>query len=793
MGNVSKWGERLARVASMDRRELVDRLGQYLNARTDVLRYGGYDNLSLDSQVNTTEQGIFFFTPEDVPSICSALKQVFPLEAADIVSRAEKICSHRFDLLGFEGLDYGADIDWHWDAVHKKRAPRQPWFKVKYLNFDQVGDSKITWELNRHQHFVTLAKAYWLSGDEKYAREIFAQWTRWHEENPYPIGINWASSLEVAFRSISWIWTFFLLRECPLFSIALRKQWKAALSLNGRHIETYLSTYFSPNTHLVGEALALFCLGVTFPSLKKAAKWRDRGWRILQAEAAKQVRADGFYFEQSTHYHVYALDMFLHARILAALDGIAIPAAFDQILQRMLTALLLLCRAGVPPMIGDDDGGRLFDPRRNRSEHMLDPLATGAILYAREDLKAYAGRPREETLWLLGKSGLDRFDSLQNSSISCSSAVLPDGGLYLMGDENEGQLLIDAGPLGALKGGHAHASALNICLVRKGRQLLIDPGTGEYAGLAGDRARLRGTGAHNTMQVDGSDQAESAGPFAWKKPPHVKVEQWISGPHFDLFQGRHDGYSRLFPPVLHRRWVFHERGGLYVVCDRAEGSGLHQLDVAWHLGSRLAPDRSHESVFTADGVNLMLVAAGSPGWSRSVRQDFCSPAYGYRERETVVNISGRMELPADCATLLIASESSPPEPGHLLSNSSNASVCSYRYLSKQKEQTFHFARQTGAWTLGPWASDANFLTMSFDRVREEYTLILCNGSYIELAGHRVLSCDRNVSYAEISSSVAKSDLFTSDPGAVALLQSLDAMWSDAESLVEGNDPREMGV
>src|SRR5207244_4869584 len=115
----------------------------------------------------------------------------------------------------------------------------------KYLDFQEVGDSKISWELNRHQHFVILAKAYRLTVDEKFVREIFAQWTHWHKQNPYPIGLNWASSLEVGFRSLSWVWTYFLLQGCPLFTTELREQWQSALSLNGRHMETYLSTYSS--------------------------------------------------------------------------------------------------------------------------------------------------------------------------------------------------------------------------------------------------------------------------------------------------------------------------------------------------------------------------------------------------------------------------------------------------------------------------------------------------------------------------------------------------------------------
>ena len=174
--------------------------------------------------------------------------------------------------------------------------------------------------------------------------------------------------------------------------------------------------------------------------------------------------------------------------------GLRFPRAFDATLERMLNALLLLGRAGIAPSIGDDDGGRIFDPLRNRAEHMLDPLATGAVLYRRGDFKFAAGNVREETLWLLGIKGMAAFDLLPTSEPSVSSTALAEGGFYLMADEKSGQqLLIDAGPLGAGSGGHGHADALSICLVRDGRNLLIDPGTFEYVGDGDERARWRGT------------------------------------------------------------------------------------------------------------------------------------------------------------------------------------------------------------------------------------------------------------------------------------------------------------
>src|SRR5579864_7869378 len=148
----------------MDSRELFDRFRQALLVRADLLRYwSGDDFANQPRRAADQSPGRFFFLTSEVPSLCKRLKQVFPSQAENIVLQAEKICRHQFDLLGYGNLDWGNEIDWHLDVVHKKRGPRKPWFKVKYLDFEEVGDSKITWELNRHQHFVTLAKAYWLT------------------------------------------------------------------------------------------------------------------------------------------------------------------------------------------------------------------------------------------------------------------------------------------------------------------------------------------------------------------------------------------------------------------------------------------------------------------------------------------------------------------------------------------------------------------------------------------------------------------------------------------------------
>src|SRR5215472_2743133 len=213
--------------------ELNTRLAQEVSKRLDLASY----RIGLERRRNglahpepqAPNKGKFFFSPDDLPQLTGLLRQRLSTEAEAIIREADELCRHRFRLLGYTDLDYGTEIDWHLDAVHGKRAPLEPWFKIPFLNFAEVGDHKVTWELSRHQHLVTLAKAWRLTGEVRYVDELLAQWYSWQRANPYPLGINWASSLEVAFRSLSWLWVGQLLADCEAVTQAFRMDLLQAL------------------------------------------------------------------------------------------------------------------------------------------------------------------------------------------------------------------------------------------------------------------------------------------------------------------------------------------------------------------------------------------------------------------------------------------------------------------------------------------------------------------------------------------------------------------------------------
>jgi len=296
--------------------------------------------------------------------IVGMMNRRFPDERDAIINTAECALTGIFSLLGHIGLSFGdppdSPIDWSLDPVSGLRAPLRHWSKLHPLDPLGGGDPKVVWELNRHAHFVTLGQAYWLTSDERFAAGFVDQVSAWIDANPVGMGINWASSLEVAFRSIAWLWALGLCVDSgevtPDFFARLLK----SLIEHGRHIERYLSYYFSPNTHLTGEALALFYLGLALPEMSRAEGWRNLGLQILLDQATKQAREDGVYFEQSSHYHRYTTDFYTHLFALTRANDNMTHCEMEAMLRRnlegMLDHLMWITRPdGSSPLFGDDD------------------------------------------------------------------------------------------------------------------------------------------------------------------------------------------------------------------------------------------------------------------------------------------------------------------------------------------------------------------------------------------------------------------------------------------------------
>src|SRR6185369_12147150 len=705
----------------------------------------------------------FFASFADSQATIDELRRRWPGAENQIVKRAERILAGYFDLLGFRDLNFGNPIDWHLEPVAGKRAPLVHWSRLNYLDAELFGDKKIIWELNRHQYFITLGQAYWLTGDEHYA-DIFAnQLNEWMVQNPPKLGINWASSLEVAFRSIAWLWSLHFFKNSSSLTPQTFARVFQFLYINASHLESYLSTYFSPNTHLTGEALGLFYLGSLLPEFKESARWRNTGLRILLAQLERHVRPDGVYFEQSSYYHRYTTDFYLHLWLMLSANSETPSSNLTAKLKLLLDHLMYITRPdGTTPLFGDDDGGRLLPLDYHQSNDFRSTLSTGAAVFERPDYKFVAGGPREETLWLVGPKGLAALDGVAAEEPAKQSNSFDSGGYYVMRDgwtPDSNYLLFDCGPHGIDNCGHAHADALSFDLAAHGRTLLVDPGTCTYTGSKDLRDWFRSSAAHNTLTVDQQSSSIPNGAFSWKTIAHSVCSSWLTQERFDYVSASHDGFDRLPNPAVHTRSILFLKNNYWVVRDRVESAGTHLLRAGFHLDSGTAPLYSNSKgvrVVSEDSRSaVMQIDAFAPGGEWQKEPGWVSHCYGEREEAPAFSFSVLARGSAELVTFLL------PER---LGVGSRPSVREIEALNGRAfevnlngKHDVIIIRDLAADSVREWvetvriASDFNLSWARFvsEDAHTPEELILIDGHTLEMEGRTLLRSTKKINYLAV--------------------------------------------
>jgi hypothetical protein len=366
-----------------------------------------------------------------------------------------------------------------------------------------------------------------------------------------------------------------------------------------------------------------------------------------------QVQADGSHFEQSTYYHVYALDMLLFSTVLEEM-----PPDYSASLGRMADYLdALLGPQRRLAFLGDDDGGRLFHPYGARDCFGRASLAA----MARGPANDYA----EMGAWWFGEQSHDRRGVVVPLS---RSRLFEDAGIAIM-QAGDTQLIADAGPMGSGGAGHSHADALSFVLRRGDEELLVDAGTFTYVGDARWRAPsellralgrtgplpyggiarwrdwFRGTAAHNTMRIDGLDQATPVDPFRWADKPDVAINAWRSNSEEDYLDA-----SCRYRGLEHRRRIRFDKPNTISVVDEVTGSGgPHLLEQFWHSGEEVT-EESPRNFRLGQGARLFLShdatlqIGGADGWRSRV--------FGSKEPAAVICMAWKQELPASFLTVI---------------------------------------------------------------------------------------------------------------------------------------------
>lgn len=583
--------------------ELFTRSRQLLQSRAE--NYGLGISLPKKNSLTSSNGLSLFFAPwrNDPDGFKHIFKARFSEATENVINRADNICRGKFEFLGFDALEFGADIpDWHFDPISKKNSPKIHWTHINEVSSAETGDKKIIWELNRHQYFTMLGQAYLLTENEIYAETFDRHLSDWFENNPPKLGVNWLSSLELAFRSLSWIESFYFFESSPSFRPETKENMARFLYLQAEHIEKYLSTYFSPNTHLTGEALGLYVIGSFLDSDKNTERWKNKGSKILNDALSFQIRNDGVYCEQSSHYCRYTADIYLYYFRLEQFQGNKNDAGSVKKIEALCNFLMHITEPnGETPLFGDDDGGKLFQYDDRQLSDMRATLELAALFFDRQDLKLVAADASPQLLMLTGLNGLERYDQIEAKQPAETAKAYKDSGYFVARSSWETDadlLLIDCGPHGFMNGGHAHSDALAFTLDLGGKPIFVDSGTYVYTSDLNARDLFRSSASHNSVTVNGLSSSITDGPFSWKSMANASLLEWQSEDEKITFVGTHDGFESL--GVKYERSITYEKGGNVEIRDFFKCNSKNEIAVNFILSPTIVPVISEDLVYLKD-------------------------------------------------------------------------------------------------------------------------------------------------------------------------------------------------
>ena len=576
--------------------EIVFRSGQFLQKKRERNRMGWQPTVRLAQ----LPQPILPFDPDQTPLV--------------IFDPEQPIFRHTIDI--------NQPVDWHLDVNTGLRFPKT-YAKDVDVRSGRWGSAKYTWEINRLLFLPQLAVQYRQSGNRAILDQ-FVQLTRsWITENPYLTGVNWYSNIEVNIRIINWFVSWNILDASALaekdseFRAFVETEWLPVIYQHCVYSHANPSFHSSANNHLISEYAGLF-VAASFWSFPESSSWLVYAKEGLEREIVKQHSINGVNREEAAEYIQFITDFFLIAQVVGDRTGNRFSKTYRSTLQQILhyIAEFLDCR-GTFPRYGDEDDGRVLlldDEHPHNNFQSL--LRSGAVLFGQPLFKQRSAdmgkQPRFDlkNYVLFGVNGWLAFDAVETTDVLLGSKFYEKEGHFIIRKQEpvynatpsrEIYIHADVAPLGFLSiAAHGHADALSFLMHVDGHVFLADPGTYSYQTDPEWRNYFVSTRAHNTVCIDGKNQASQAGALLWLDHYKTQLLSASSTTEADQVTGTHNGYERNLQCRHQRTFNFDHNSDTLQIIDIVENYGQQArlVEVMFHLGPSVHVDTTSSGSFT---------------------------------------------------------------------------------------------------------------------------------------------------------------------------------------------------
>jgi len=495
--------------------------------------------------------------------------------------------------------------------------------KFRFLHLDSPESGAIPWSsafysqlwLYNLNYFDFLNLSFDRPDDPPLLRKAVKLALDWCEHNPTGQEVGW-QPYPTSLRIVNWL--KFLHQNTARMGGTVESQsidgMIASLHQQVLSLEQRLE-FGLMNNHVLKNAKALLFASALLAT-PDAPRWQAKGKKLLLCEVGRQVLPDGGHFERSPMYHAQVLEDLLDLRLLSISSDVdvALPS-WESKLDAMEE---FLCQ-----MVHPDGSIVLFNDS-----------TLGASREAAE-LSAYRGTRKDDTT---PKSGLQVY-------------VFEQSGYGTIRDHYTGDaLFFDCGPVGPdCQPGHGHSDLLSFELSLEGQRVVVDTGVSTYE-KGKVRQYERSTSAHNTLRIDGIEQAEMWGSFRVGRRPPVGCLTAGAVAGFHFVRGEHFAYRHL--GVVHTRTIVHAPGDCWVIADWLQGTGSHQIEsfIHFHPSVRVAPcpdacaahDRPTNWRIRVGDTCYVLI---SQGWNFCLTEAWYSPEFGLRQKQSVLYCERQADLP----------------------------------------------------------------------------------------------------------------------------------------------------
>jgi hypothetical protein len=498
--------------------------------------------------------------------------------------------------------------DWQTDIFSGKKFPMDFAKKINIRNEPELS-AKAIWEINRLQFLTPLALKYRTTKDAKYLDQFISAIQSWKNNNPYMVGVNWYSNIEINLRLITWFlcWEALdadkIIEQNAQFSAFVSDDWLPLIYQHCIYSYKNPSRHSSANNHLISEYAGLFIAASKW-DFKESEKWIRYSQRGLETEIVKQHSDQGVNKEEAAEYIQFITDFFLLSFIVGENTSRPFSREYKDRLRKIFDYIyhFLDCKGNFPKY-GDEDDGKCFIIDTDETFNNFTSLLTsGAIIFNDLKFKIKGNGPDARNLFLFGEKGIKKLDTIAGEEIiEQSKFYVEEGHFILRKKENDKEIYVhfDAAPLGFLSiAAHGHADALSFIMHLDGHPFFVDCGTYTYHTEPAWRKYFIGTLAHNTIRINKQNQAVTGGPTLWLKHYKTKVIQAESNENFDFVKASHNGYSKF--GITHTREVHFEKDKHHIKiidCINSKKTDDYLVEMPFHLHPTIQVNISNENKF----------------------------------------------------------------------------------------------------------------------------------------------------------------------------------------------------